>query len=301
MAQVSPDAWMQWLLQGRFGGAANEDKIEKQRNFLYQVRDTLLKRAGIRSGDCVLDIGCGDGLMAFKALELVGENGQVIFSDISQPLLEHCQSLAQQKGVLERCQFLQASAEDLGVLPDNSVDIITMRSVLIYVQDKQRAFSEFYRVLRPRGRLVFFEPIYRYRALNRFGDPPPDQLFYGYDARAISSIVDKVRAVFDRYQPPGTDPMLNFDEDDLLTFIQEAGFTAVAATLQMNFNSTLNKSTWEEFLEIQSTPLVPTIGEAIAQSLTPQEAEQLEAHLRPLVESGRGLTRTATIYLSAAR
>jgi arsenite methyltransferase len=43
----------------------------------------------------VLDVGCGDGLIAFGALDRVGEEGQVIFSDISQDLLDHCRSLAE--------------------------------------------------------------------------------------------------------------------------------------------------------------------------------------------------------------
>jgi ubiquinone/menaquinone biosynthesis C-methylase UbiE len=52
-------------------------------------------------------------------------------------------------GVLDRCEFVHASADDLSALEDVSLDVVTTRSVLIYVKDKQRAFEEFHRVLKP--------------------------------------------------------------------------------------------------------------------------------------------------------
>lgn len=45
---------------------------------------------------------------------------------------------------------------------DGSVDVVAIRSVLIYVEDKRRAFHELHRVLRRGGRLSLFEPINRF-------------------------------------------------------------------------------------------------------------------------------------------
>lgn len=70
-------------------------------------------------------------------------------------------------GGLDRCRFVRAAAEDLGPIPDASVDVVTTWSVLIYVADKRRAFAEFFRVLKPGGRASLFEPI------NRFGHGRP--------------------------------------------------------------------------------------------------------------------------------
>jgi SAM-dependent methyltransferase len=66
------------------------------------VRDWVLDHATPKSGETVLDVGCGDGLIAFEALERVGEQGMVIFSDISQDLLDRCRVLAAEIGVLDR-------------------------------------------------------------------------------------------------------------------------------------------------------------------------------------------------------
>jgi len=59
--------------------------------------------------------------------------------------------------VAERAEFVRAAAEDLSSIPDASVDVVTTRSVLIHAQDKDAAFREFHRVLRPEGRLSIFE------------------------------------------------------------------------------------------------------------------------------------------------
>ena len=85
----SCDRWHRWLLDTRHGGDLNaheQDLIEH----LYPVRDTVLDRAQLRPGDTLLDVGAGDGLIAFGALERLGPAGRVIFSDISQDLLDHC-------------------------------------------------------------------------------------------------------------------------------------------------------------------------------------------------------------------
>jgi len=165
MTRNTQDHWAQWLLHRRFGGDFHHGQAMLKELSVW--RDRILDHATITEGETVLDVGCGDGLIAFGALDRVGEKGLVIFSDISQDLLDHSRSLAESWQVLDRCRFVQASAEDLAVIASGSVDVVTTRSVLIYMQAKQQAFHEFYRVLKPGGRLSIFEPI------NRFCYPEP--------------------------------------------------------------------------------------------------------------------------------
>jgi len=93
----------------------------------------------------------------------------VVFVDVSQDLLDRCRTLAQELEVLDRCKFVNASADEL-LLADASVDVVTTRSVLIYLDRpaKERALRDFHRVLRPGGRLSIAEPI------NAFACPEPN-------------------------------------------------------------------------------------------------------------------------------
>ena len=91
------DQWASWILHRRDGGDPETRKA--QLTELAEVREPVLRNAAVAEGDSVLDVGAGDGLIAFGALDRVGEPGAVIFSDISHDLLEHCESLARQLGV----------------------------------------------------------------------------------------------------------------------------------------------------------------------------------------------------------
>lgn len=261
---------------------------------LYAVRGRVLEHAQIAEDDTLLDVGAGDGLIAFGALPLVGERGTVIFSDISQDLLDHSRQLAEQAGVLDCVRFVRASADDLAPIPDESVDVVTTRSVLIYVERKREAFAEFHRVLKPGGRLSIFEPI------NRFCYPEPAGRYIGIDVAAIQPIADKVRALYARLQPEETDPMLDFDERDLLALAEEAGFSAIHLNLRADIEPAKPVS-WEVAWRQAGNPKIPTLEEAVAETLTPAEAERFITHMRPRVEAGEGEHRMAVAYLWATK
>ena len=74
-AQTSvADRWSQWLLRGREGG----DQTLRERflaDVLLPVRDQVLDRGRVEKGEVVLDVGAGDGLIAFGALDRVGPTG----------------------------------------------------------------------------------------------------------------------------------------------------------------------------------------------------------------------------------
>lgn len=266
--------------------------------FLRPVRDRVLRNAGLSGGETLLDVGAGDGLIAFGALELVGEGGRVIFSDISQDLLDHSRSLAWEMRVLDRCEFVRAPADDLATIEDASVDAVTTRSVLIYVRDKGRAFGEFHRVLKPGGRLSIFEPI------NSFAYPEPSHLFGGYDVTPVAHLADRVKAIYAEHQPPDESPMLDFDERDLLALAEGGGFAEVHLSYEAGISPGRpgdGAPGWETMLRSAPNPLAPTLEEAMAAALTPPEAERFASHLRPLVDRAERTSRDAVAYLRAVK
>jgi ubiquinone/menaquinone biosynthesis C-methylase UbiE len=291
MPDSKQDIWIQWLLNRRFGGDPQRMKMVMDR--LYSLRDRLLSHIDLGHDETLLDVGCGDGLIAFGALDRF-EACQVIFSDISDDLLNHAERLANEMNVHNRCQFLHASADDLSMLNDESVDAVTTRSVLIYVSAKQQAFNEFQRVLKPGGQLSIFEPI------NRFAFPEPPGRFAGYDVSPIMEIAEKVEALYQRIQPTATDPMTDFDERDLIRQVEKAGFREIHLELRAVISPSENAD-WSVLLHTAGNPKIPTLEEAIQQALTPEEAEKFVKHLRPLVESKQGVDRSAVAYLWAVK
>jgi arsenite methyltransferase len=296
MTQPTTDIWAQWLLHRRHGGDSR--RLRATLDHLCPVRDRVLNHAGLSDGGTLLDVGCGDGLIAFGALER-NPSSTVIFSDISQDLLDHAAVLAQQAQVSHRCRFLCASADNLSAVQDASVDAVTTRSVLIYVEGKQRAFDEFYRVLKPGARLSIFEPI------NRFGEPQPAHMFWGFEVSPIQEIASKVKAVYRRLQPLDTDPMMNFDERDLMACAERSGFGEIHLELEAEI-APLNEArdrdvTWESFMRLAANPRIPTLEEACAQALTVDEAAEFASHMRPLVETNSATARSAAAYLWARK
>jgi arsenite methyltransferase len=289
-----PDRWYRWLLDTRFGGdaAARQQDLT---SYLYPVRDTVLGRARLQPGDTLLDVGAGDGLIAFGALDRLGRSGRVIFTDISRDLLDHCHKAAIAEGLDDRCRFLVAAADRLDGILDASVDVVTTRSVLIYVKDKAAALREFHRVLRPGGRVSLSEPI---NVLMSASDP---DLFFGYDVGPVASLAAKVEALYQSIQPPGADPMLDFDDRDLVGHAVEAGFAEVDLELRVTVKAAKRPVPWERFLRMSGNPLMPPLAEAMGQVLSPQEFAGLSDHLRPLVEAGNGRERRAIAYLTAVR
>jgi len=292
VTQPESDIWSEWLLKRRFGG--NVERMKAAMPGLYRVRDAVLEHGRFRDGETLLDVGCGDGLIGFGALERT-RMARVVFSDISEELLHHAQSIAEKMDVLDRCEFARAPAEDLSAIANESVDVVTTRSVLIYVSLKQQAFREFYRVLKPGGRLSVFEPI------NRFGYPEPPDLFWGYDAAPVSAIAQKLTTLYQQLQPPDSDPMLDFDERDLARFAEQAGFREIQLELQVKVQPMTSDVDWDCILRTAPNPRIPTLEEAMEQALSPAEKGAFVAHLRPLVEGRNGTTRSAVTYLWAVK
>jgi arsenite methyltransferase len=290
------DRWAEWVLVARDGG--DRDVLAQRLPTLYEFRDRVLANASVQPGDVLLDVGTGNGLVGFGALDLVGPDGRVVFSDVSSDLVDECRRIAAGLGTAEQCRFEVAAAHDLEAIEDRSVDVVTLRSVLIYVEHKEHAFAEFFRVLRPGGRLSLFEPV------NSFGGQEPDHLLFGLDVTPVATIAAKVKRVYEETVRQENDAMMNFDERDLLRYAEEAGFTEIRLDFhaQAAVTHPLPSVDWATMTKMSPNPLAPTLGEAIAMALTEDEASRLSDHVRSLV-AGQDVTTTrdAKAYLSAVR
>jgi arsenite methyltransferase len=289
---MAKDKWAQWLLTRRDGNSA----VLRARTALdlATMRDGVLDRAALQPDDVLLDVGCGTGLIGFAALDRLGPEGRVVFCDVSQDLLDECRRTANGD---ERCSFLHAAAEDLAGVGDASVDVVTTRSVLIYADRKAAAFAEFFRVLRPGGRMSLFEPINRFALQRR-----PDDLF-GLGMTPVDDLLAKVRDVYRGDNEEAERPMVDFDERDLLDWAVSTGFEAVELDYRAQVDVPAQPiDDWAALQQVAPNPLVPTYGEAVAAALTDDERERLDTFMAARTASGQPTSRTmALAFLSALR
>jgi hypothetical protein len=94
--------------------------------------------------------------------------------------------------------------------------------------------------------------------------------------------------------------MMNFDERDLITMVERAGFGDIRLELHAEIKAP-RPNEWTRFVRSAGNPLSPTLEEAMNASLTPAERDRFTAHLKPLVEAGVGAERRAFAYLSARK
>jgi arsenite methyltransferase len=107
--------------------------------------------APILLGEAVLDIGCGVGMDLLLAARRIGPTGRAIGVDMTEAMRDQARASAAAAG-LTNVDVYCADATKVP-LPDASVDVVISNGVLNLVPEKEKAFAEIRRVLRPGGRL----------------------------------------------------------------------------------------------------------------------------------------------------
>lgn len=114
----------------------------------------LARKAGINTGDVVVDLGCGTGALTRAAAHAAGSHGRVVGIDPSPEMLEQARRLTPPTGSAP-IEYLNARAESLPVA-SASADVVVSSLAVHHMPPEQRGIvmSEVSRVLRPGGRLL---------------------------------------------------------------------------------------------------------------------------------------------------
>jgi SAM-dependent methyltransferase len=105
----------------------------------------------LEPGETVLDVGCGGGMDLLLAARKVGERGRAIGVDMTPAMLERARVAARAAG-LPQVELHPGEAQAIP-LPSGAADAVLSNGVLNLTPDKDEAFREIARVLRPGGRL----------------------------------------------------------------------------------------------------------------------------------------------------
>lgn len=294
------DNWSTWILRQRHGDDRTYER--NVRAYITKYADRVLDFAHLRPGMTLADIGTGDGLVGFRAIERCGASIRVLMTDISAPLLRHVEQTALALGVSGQCDYLHGSADNLAGIADESVDAATMRAVLAYVEDKPAAMRELHRILKPGGRFAMAEPIMRDEALEvcmlkRLIDSgsidtndPFFPLLLRCRAAQFPDTEEKARAL----------PITNYGERDLVRYAIDAGFTDIHMELHIDVQ-TEDCVPWETFLRTSPHPLAPTLEDVLEKEFARDERNYLEVRMRAIFESGKQLGASRIAYLTAEK
>lgn len=107
--------------------------------------------APISAGEAVLDIGSGAGMDLLLAARKAGPKGKAIGVDMTDAMIERARASARALG-FGQAEFRKGDATALPV-ESASVDVVISNGVINLVPEKERAFDEMVRVLKPGGRL----------------------------------------------------------------------------------------------------------------------------------------------------
>lgn len=154
--------------------------------------------AQIKPGNVVVDLGSGAGNDCFVARAETGDTGRVIGLDMTPAMIDRARQNTKALG-FSNVEFVYGDIEDMP-LPGNLADVVVSNCVMNLVPDKQKAFSETYRILRPGGHLSISDIVLK-------GDLPTGlqrdaEMYVG----CVSGAIPK---------------------QDYLQLVQDAGFTAI--------------------------------------------------------------------------
>lgn len=177
--------------------------VSIDRDRLAQYRDgfawspeaaPLYEPACIEAGQTVADFGCGPGHTAVEMARWVGPSGHVHAFDINEDFLTMVGEHGEAAGVADRMTTHKTDGRSLS-LADGSLDRISARNAIMYVDDPLETLMEFRRVLRPNSLMHAIEGDWRMMVAEPV-DPPLWSAFVEAAGHACKT-VDMGRKLYD--------------------------------------------------------------------------------------------------------
>ena len=226
------------------------------------VSGELLRTADLQSGERVIDVACGTGVITRAAAEQVGSTGTVTGVDVAPDMIDVAKATAAGGAPIA---WHVADAASLP-LPDASCDVALCQMGLMFMEDRPGAVAELHRVLAPGGRVIINTP----------GRIQP--LFEAME-RAIVDNLDPQLGAFVRAVSSMHDP------DVLATLLSDAGFEQVSST---EYAARFALPGPAEFLwnYINLTPMRPRVAEAPESAQAAMERQFVEAWTPHVVDGG---------------
>ena len=254
---------------------------------LQPLGEAVMDSLSPKSGEHVLDIGCGCGHTSLSLADRVGAEGSVTGIDISAPMLAVASQLAAEHNAGHKSvQFLEADAQTHRFTPE-VYDAAFSRFGVMFFEDPVAAFTNIRASLRPSGRLAFccWQP----RAVNPFMTVP---------AMAALELLPAPPEI-----PPRTPGPFAFEEADYVAeILAEAGFEDVAVTPLRQPLTFGRGMSLEDIVErlVEIGPIAQMVREAPEDLQQPVRDKVVDA-VAPFYQAGSGMTLEGQFWLVTAK
>ena len=120
------------------------------------LRDTTVRLAQVKPGDCVLEVGCGTGTLTLAAKRQAGPSGKAFGIDVIPGMIEASRRKATQAN--EDIAFQLGSIDDIP-FPAEQFDVVMCSFMIFHMSEmtRRKGIAEIYRVLKPQGRLLVLD------------------------------------------------------------------------------------------------------------------------------------------------
>lgn len=136
-------------------GDAEHERLMRQANWLVAPTEDLFRRAGIGTGQRVLDLGSGVGDVSLIAAQLVGPEGEVVGAERDPRAVAKATARFAALG-LTQVRFAQI---DVAALPmEQPFDAVVGRYILAFLRDPAAVLRGVWRLVQPGGVVAFLEP-----------------------------------------------------------------------------------------------------------------------------------------------
>jgi len=189
--------------------------------------------AELHAGETVLDLGSGGGIDVLLSARRVGPAGKAYGLDMTDEMLALARE-NQRKAAVDNGEFLKGEIEAIP-LPSDSVDVIISNCVINLSADKDRVFTEAFRVLKPGGRFAVSDVVVR-------GEVPAAirrsvELWIGCVAGALEESEYRAKLANAGFEAVDLEPTRIYQADDAREFLALEGHTIDVAMIEGKFMS----------------------------------------------------------------
>lgn len=177
------------------------------------VRHELMRRADLKPGQRVLDIGPGAGITLLDAARAVGPEGRVTGVEIAPPFADRARERSP-----ENVEVVIGDAQHAALDPQGFDAAISLFGVMFF-KDSVAAFSNILQALKPGAALYF-----------ACWGPPQKNPYFTMTGRVAAEVFGPG----DAFDPSGPGPMRFGDADRLASILREAGFTPEIDTMDLH-------------------------------------------------------------------